>query len=251
MAGGMATSMDAFLDGRIRALQPVSGFRASPDSVFLAAAVPARSGESVLDLGCGTGVAGLCLGWRVRGLEIFGLEVQPAYAALARENARLNAISISVTTGDVGAMPAELVARSFDHVISNPPYFEAGTASSPADAGKDIAVNEGVNLADWLSCGARRLKPGGYMTVVHRAARLSGVLAALGGFAGDIRVLPIASREGRPANRVLVRARKGAKSPDRLLPPLTVHQGRVHVEGTESHSAEASRILREGCEINL
>ena len=251
MADGMATSMDAFLDGRIRALQPVSGFRASPDSVFLAAAVPARAGETVLDLGCGTGIAGLCLGWRVRGLEIFGLEVQPSYAALARENARLNAISISVTTGDVGAMPAEFVARSFDHVMSNPPYFEAGTASSPADAGKDIAVNEGLNLADWLSCGARRLKPGGYMTVVHRAARLSGVLAALRGFAGDIRVLPIASREGRPANRVLVRARKCAKSPDRVLPPLIVHQGRVHVDDGESHSPEASRILRDGCKINL
>lgn len=251
MADGMATSMDAFLDGRIRALQPVSGFRASPDSVFLAAAVPARAGESVLDLGCGTGVASLCLGRRIRGLEIFGIEVQPAYADLARGNARLNAIPISVTTGDVGAMPTELVARSFDHVMSNPPFFEAGTASSPADAGKDIAVNEGLSLANWLSCGARRLKPGGYITVVHRAARLSGVLAALSGFAGDIRVLPIASREGRPANRVLVRARKGAKSPDRLLPPLIVHQGRVHVDDRESHSPEASRILREGCEINL
>ncbi len=243
--------MDAFLNGRIRALQPVSGFRASPDSVFLAAAVPASAGESVLDLGCGTGVASLCLGRRVRGLEIFGLEVQPAYAALARENARLNAIPVSVIAGDVGSMPAELVARSFDHVMSNPPFFEAGTASSPADAGKDIAVNEGLNLADWLSFGARRLKPGGYMTIVHQAARLSGILAALSRFAGDIRVLPIASREGRPANRVLVRARKGAKSPDKLLPPFIVHQGRIHVNDRESHSPEARRILREGCEINL
>ena len=184
-------------------------------------------------------------------MEILGLEVQPAYAALARENGRVNGISISVTTGDVGAMPAELVARSFDHVMSNPPYYEAGTASSPSDTGKDIAVGERLKLADWLAGGARRLKPGGYMTIVHRAARISGVLAALSGFAGDIRVLPIASREGRPANRVLVRARKGAKSPDRVLSPLIVHQGREHMDDRESHSPEASRILREGRGINL
>ncbi len=251
MAGGMATSQDAFLDGRVQALQPVTGYRASTDSVFLAAAVPAQAGDTVLDLGCGTGVASLCLGWRVPGLEILGLEVQPAYAALARENARSNGISISVTTGDVGAMPAELVARSFDHVMSNPPYYEAGTVSSPSDTGKNIAVSEGLKLADWIAGGARRLKPGGYMTIVHRAARLSGVLAALKGIAGDIRVLPIAARDGRPASRVLVRARKGAKSPDRVLPPLIVHRGREHAGDRESHTPDALRVLREGREINL
>ena len=50
-------SCDAFLDGRIRLWQPVAGYRAATDPVLLAAFVPARPGQRVLDLGCGAGAA--------------------------------------------------------------------------------------------------------------------------------------------------------------------------------------------------
>ena len=52
---------DAFLGGRVRIWQPKSGFRSGIDAVLLAAAVPARTGETVLELGCGTGAALACL----------------------------------------------------------------------------------------------------------------------------------------------------------------------------------------------
>ena len=54
----MTTTEDLFLDGRLRIRQPANGYRAGADPVFLAAAVPAKPGESVLELGCGAGVAG-------------------------------------------------------------------------------------------------------------------------------------------------------------------------------------------------
>ncbi len=82
-----AVTEDALLDGRVRLRQPVAGYRAATDPVLLAAACPARAGESALDLGCGAGAAALCLAARVAGMDLHGLEVQPAYAALARENA--------------------------------------------------------------------------------------------------------------------------------------------------------------------
>ena len=84
-------STDAFLGGRLSIMQPIRGYRAAADPVLLAAAVPARAGDAVLELGCGAGVASLCLGQRVPGLIQFGLELQPAYAALARRNAHLRA----------------------------------------------------------------------------------------------------------------------------------------------------------------
>ena len=55
--------------------------------------------------GCGVGAAALCLGWRVPGLDLCGLEVQPDYADLARRNGQRNKISLAVDEGDLRQMP--------------------------------------------------------------------------------------------------------------------------------------------------
>ena len=80
---------NAFLGGRLRIRQPRRGYRAGVDPVILAASVPLRSGQSVLELGCGVGVASFCLAARVPDAVLTGIELQPDYAALARENAAL------------------------------------------------------------------------------------------------------------------------------------------------------------------
>ena len=58
-------SEDTLLGGRVRLRQPVAGYRAAIDPVFLAAAVPAVPGDRALDVGCGAGAAALCLAIRV------------------------------------------------------------------------------------------------------------------------------------------------------------------------------------------
>jgi tRNA1(Val) A37 N6-methylase TrmN6 len=63
------TREDRLLGGRVRLLQPLKGYRAATDPVLLAAAVAARPGQRVLDLGCGAGAAVFCLAARVPGLE--------------------------------------------------------------------------------------------------------------------------------------------------------------------------------------
>ena len=125
-------SDDAFLCGRLRLWQPVTGCRAATDPVLLAAACPAVAGQTVLDLGCGAGAAALCLAARVPGVVLAGLEVQPGYAVLARANAARNAVTMEVHEGDVAAEPAAL-RRGFDHVICNPPYYATGGTPAADD----------------------------------------------------------------------------------------------------------------------
>ena len=242
---------DRFLDGRLLVAQPRSGYRAAMDPVLLAAACPARPGQSVLELGCGVGVASLCLGWRVAGLRLTGLELQPEYAALARENAAANGIGLEVVEGDLAAMPHELRGQSFDHVIANPPYFAPASGTAARDAGRERAQREETPLADWVRQGLKRLHPGGTITLIQNADRLADLLAALGAGAGSVTVLPIAPRVGRPAGRVIVQARKGGRGPFRLLAPLVLHEAAHHAADAEDLTSIARSVLRRGEELRI
>lgn len=234
---------DAFLGGHVWAWQPRNGYRAATDPVFLAASVPARAGRSVLELGCGVGVASLCLAARVPGLSLAGVELQADYAALARRNAAENGADMTVAQADLRALPADLRNRSFDHVIANPPYY-AACGPAAQDAGRDRALREDTPLADWLDVGLRRLRDGGYLSVIHLTDRLPDILAALQGRASAI-VLPLAARAHRPARRVIVQARKGGRSPFVLLPPLVIHQGDHHPGDGEYFTEPVRAIMRD------
>ena len=240
-------SDDKFLCGRLRLLQPLKGYRAATDPVLLAAACPAEPGESVLDLGCGAGAAMLCLGHRKPDLELAGLELQPAYAELARRNAERNRIDADIHEGDIARMPSAL-RRDFDHVIANPPYYHAGGSPSPV-AARARAMQVETPLADWVAAAARRLRPGGWMTLICGSDGLPQVLAALPPKLGSAAVLPLAAREGRAALRVIVQARKGGRAPFRLLAPFVIHQGPAHDGDRESYTPQANAVLRDGADL--
>lgn len=240
---------DRLLGGRVRLRQPLTGYRAGTDPVFLAASVPARSGQSVLDLGCGAGAASLCLMARVPGLRVTGVEVQPAYADLARQNAQLNGLpaagaDLDIHVGDVAALPKPLKEINFDHVILNPPFYVADAALASPISAKDMAHRETSDLSVWIATALARLKPQGWLTLIHRTTRLGDVLGALSG-TGAIEIKPLAARSGREAKRVVLRARKGVRTPLRLLAPLILHSGSYHEEDRDDFSPEARAVLRD------
>ncbi|MCF6272704.1 MAG: methyltransferase domain-containing protein [Rhodobacteraceae bacterium] len=236
---------DRFLDGRLRFLQPVNGYRAATDPVFMAAAVAAKPGQSVLELGCGAGVALGCLLSRVP-MRATGVEIQQEYADLALKNMERNNFSANIIIANLENIPVGLRNLTFDHVMMNPPFFETPRHSAPKDHGKSRAFLEGeTGLHSWITSGLKRLKPLGWLTIIHRAERLGQILAGLEK-AGDIHILPLSARHGRSAGRVIVRARKGAAGPLRLLPPFILHKGEVHGQDGDDFSDLAREILRNG-----
>lgn len=236
-------SHDAFLGGRLLVWQPARGYRAGVDPVLLAAACTARAGDRVLDLGCGVGTAALCVGTRVGGLSLFGLERSEAMAALARRNAAQAELDLTVFEGDVAAAPASLRELSFDHVICNPPYFRRDSGSRGANAQREAAMGEDTPLAVWVDTARRRLKPNGWLTIIQRPERLPDLLSAMGGF-GALALRPILPREGRDASLILLRARKGARTPMRILSPLVLHKGAAHISDEDDYAPTARDILR-------
>ncbi|MCU4652547.1 methyltransferase [Roseibacterium sp. SDUM158016] len=240
---------DAFLGGRVHAWQPRQGYRAGNDPVLLAAACPARSGDTVLELGCGVGVASLCLAARVPGLHLTGVERQEAYARLAERNAAEAGVDLEIVAADLAALPAGLRGRSFDHVIANPPYYRPGGGTAAGDPGREAALREETPLLQWTAVAAARLKPRGWLTMIQSADRLPDLLGALVGM-GSVSVLPLQGRAGRPAGRILLRARKGGRAPFRLLPPFLLHEGERHLSDGDSYAPEMSAILRDAFPID-
>jgi tRNA1(Val) A37 N6-methylase TrmN6 len=237
------TTCDGFLDGRLRIEQPAHGYRAGADPVLMASAVPASEGDTVLELGCGVGTALFCLGWRVPGLTLCGLERDRRATDLARENAARNHMHAEIVTGDVAMMPAVLKARRFDVVMLNPPFFDR-RHGTPADGPREAGRGEGeAGQADWIRAASRRLAPRGRMVLIQRTERLAGALAALDDGLGDVALRPVAARADSEAERFLLVARKGARGRLRLLPPLVLH-------GDSGDDSPAARgILREGLSL--
>jgi len=250
---------DTLLGGRVRFRQAAAGYRAAIDPVLLAAAVPAAAGEHALDIGCGAGAAMLCLASRVEGVRIAGIERDRAQVRLAQHNAVANGFAqrIDAMIGDLTQPPLRLVAGAFDHVFLNPPYQAPGTGTPPPDPGRRAAhVAESASLDDWLSFALFMARPKGTVTVIFRADGLAALLKACapaaGAQLGGLKVCPLwpgpADGQGpgaKPARRIIVQGRKGARGPLTLLPGLVLHGA------GGAFTPEAEAVLREAQALSL
>jgi tRNA1(Val) A37 N6-methylase TrmN6 len=240
-------SYDAFLGGLLNLWQPRQGYRAGVDPVLLAASIPAVSGQRVLELGCGVGAAVLCLGARVHGLSLTGVERETVYANLAQRN---GAGTLEVVQADIATLPLTLRQRQFDHVLANPPYWRRRASVAADDPMREAALGEQTPLATWIKVAAKRLAPKGLMHVIHRAERLPELLTALPHDMGSIEVLPIAARVGRNAERIILRARKSGRADFRLHTPLILHRGDVHLDG-DQYTLSVHNALRAGAALRF
>jgi tRNA1Val (adenine37-N6)-methyltransferase len=229
-------SEDRFQGGRIVVRQFKDGFRAGLDAVMLAAAVPARGADAVLELGSGAGTASLCLAARVDGVHITGVEIDRDLVTLANANATANGMGDRVVfvAVDVLDLPPDM-KRGYNHVLCNPPFHAQSGERSP-DAERARATHDEGDLGNWLAAGLKRTASGGIFTAILRADRLAEALAALP--PTGVSVFPLHPRAGEPAKRVIVQAAKGSRAPLAMLHGLVLH------EADGRYTAEADAVLR-------
>ncbi|MDO8533279.1 MAG: methyltransferase [Xanthobacteraceae bacterium] len=245
-----AVTDDAVLGGRLKLVQPARGHRAGHDAILLAAAAPKAA--HAVDLGAGIGTAGLALLVRGAARRVTLVEIDKDLAALARANSVRNGFvgQTAIVIADVASLarrggPHLPKAASADLVLANPPFNDpARRKTSPDAARKRAYMAKDSDLETWARAADRLLKPGGTFVLIHRPEAMATILAALAGRFGAAELVPIHPRPGEPAIRLLVRAKKGRRTPPMIQPGFVL----ADAEGRPSLEAEA--VLRGVAALN-
>jgi tRNA1(Val) A37 N6-methylase TrmN6 len=232
---------DTILDGKLRLRQPARGYRVNLDTVLLAAACELSDGARVAEPGCGVGGALLGAARRnahATGARFTGIERDPLYAALARDNVALNGLSDCAEIVEADALDAG--TGVFDCVLVNPPYDYESEGQIPAEAKRAAYIAEHP-IDVWIKVWSNRLAAQGRFILIHRAQRLPEILVALAGRLGGAEVFPVRPHAGAAASRVIVCAHKGSRAPFRLLPGLDLHPA---PGASAKYTPETEAILR-------
>ena len=191
-------------------------FPPGTDSFALAYfARPAR-GDRVCDLGSGTGLLGTLLLAREDSLTVENVELSAPEEALARRTFSENGWEgrAAFRTGDLRDVSVLPPPGSVDYVISNPPYFPAGSGESAKGEARQIAREEtSCTLDDVCAAAQRVLRYGGRFTLVHRAERLADVLFAMRSHGIEPKRLRFLAKLPDAASSLLfVEGKRGGKS---------------------------------------
>ena len=155
---------DSALGGRLTVRQGTAAHRISTDTILLAASVVAQAGDDVLELGSGTGGAALCVGYRVQGCSVMGLERDGDLVALANSNAAANGLAerVRFVAGDVTAPPGAVPQTGAPLMLYHNPSGEDIDLVWGVDCGSslDFAVYRGW-LGAWESHEAELCSTGG------------------------------------------------------------------------------------------
>jgi tRNA1Val (adenine37-N6)-methyltransferase len=233
-------TLDDLMRNGMKVIQDRQGYRFSMDSVLLSHFAEARAGETVLDLGCGSGVISFLVAARQPSCRVTGLEIQESLADRARRSVGLNKMAgrIEIINGDLRQAEVFLDHRRFSLIIANPPFWRQGEGKPSENREKLIARHEvNATLEDFMDAARRWLAPQGRLVMIHRASRVMeiGLLCAARGI--DIkRMRFVYPYDHRDANLVLLEAVKGSRSGVQVLPPLVVY------EDDGSYTEEINRI---------
>lgn len=205
-----------------------NAFSLGMDSLLLADFASRRRAGCAADLGCGSGIIALLLLWDNPSLDAVGVELLPVAADAARANMAANGLAerCGIITGDIRRVRELLPAGGFDLVVSNPPYFPAGSGAVSADASlasarseADCTIDDVCRAASWLC------RNGGDFAVVHRPERLAEVVRAMSGCGLEPKRLRFVSPTAEDApSLMLISGKKNAKPGLRVEAPLILRR---------------------------
>lgn len=212
----------------LKIIQKTDGFCFGMDAVLLSGFAHVKRGEKVLDMGTGTGIIPLLLSAKTQGEHFTALEIQKEIAEMAARSVAMNHLEdkIEIVNGDIKEASRIFGGASFDVVTTNPPYMnDAHGLKNPTEV-KAISRHEVLcTIDDVVREGAKVLKSGGRMYMVHRPHRLIEIITAMKQYKLEPkRMCMVHPFKDKEANMVLIEAVKGGGSWLKMEAPIIVYK---------------------------
>lgn len=167
------------LGGGRKIIQHPEKYCFTSDAAALANCIKANSGDTVIDLGTGSGIISILTALQTKAKKIIGIEIQPDMADMARRSVEMNGLSdrVQIDTLKIQDAATALKNERVTVVAVNPPYRKKGAGDSSENPSVAISRSEvAVTLSEVIECAGKLLQTGGRFYMVHQSERLAEII---------------------------------------------------------------------------
>ena len=212
----------------MKLFQKETGYRYNSDTLLLYDFISSFNPKgNLLDVGCGCGILALLLKRDFPHLQVNLLDIQEENCAIARANATQNNIEIdSFTCKNFLESSFE---KPFDIIVSNPPFYHAGSVKSDDDHLTISRHSSYLPLDTFAKHASKWLVNKGYFIVCYDAKQSDALIVALMNAHLKIEDMRfVHTKADNDASLVLIRARKNSKTMCKVHPSLTVMEASLY-----------------------
>lgn len=212
----------------LKIIQNKKGFCFGIDSILLSDfAKDIKTNAGVIDLGTGTGIIATLLCKKTKLKNIIGVEIQEEVYDMAKRSIKLNELEekFSVINTNIKNLKQIYSQKSFDAVVTNPPYKKINTGIMSKEEKNLISRHEvQATLEDFIDISEYLLKDKGEFYIVHRPDRLVDILCSMRQHKIEPKNIKFIcpKKEKRP-NLVLIKGIKNGKPFLKFEPNLYVY----------------------------
>ncbi len=200
--------------------QPDNLYKLSSDAVALGNFVTCKKDDTVIDVGCGTGVLTLLIAFRHHPKNMISVDINEDAVKQMKKNLAINHDILSAThfqTLHVDARQLHTIinANSADVIVCNPPYFTTGKKSQNEHVSQARHADT-LSLEDLALLCTRNLKYGGSVYFCYPANQIAKAITVFENNNFRIKTIKLLSNT-KGIYLALFRAKKGGGHQTTLL----------------------------------
>lgn len=157
--------------------QPDDSYKFSSDAIALGNYVQCRSTDTVIDVGCGTGVLSLLIADNCHPSQIISVDINPAATEQLKKNLQLNhdrlsSTNFTILTADARQLHTLRPNQVADVIVCNPPYFTTG--KKPHNTNRQLARHaDTLSLTELATLCTKNVKYGGIIYFCYPANQIA------------------------------------------------------------------------------